>query len=156
MPPAPLAGLDRMLAAPRSAVVRVLAWAAVNYVLLLLAVVVAYVVVAVPPVSLLPSREPLSLEDHLLAVFYGTFGWPVHLLVVAAVSRARRARLWVVLASPLLSWMIFGLYYLGALEDHTSRSIVLAWTLYALVCRLLPPARRRLASPAGPVAAPER
>ena len=146
----PLGNLDRRLAAPRSAAVRLLAWAATNYVLFLLAVPVAYLAVALPPLSLLPSEAPLSLEDHLLAVVYGTFGWPVHLLVVAAVSRARRARLWVVLASPLLSAITFGLFYLGALTDHTARSVVLAWTLYALVCRLMPPARRPTAVPAAP------
>lgn len=152
MTPAPLAGLDRSLAAPRSALVRVLAWAATNYVLFLLAVPVAYLLVAVPPLSLLPSAEPLSLQDHLLAVVYGTFGWPLHLLVVAAVSRTRRARLWVVLASPLLSVVVLGLVYLGLGQSHTLRYVVLAWTLYAVVCRLLPPARRApsTADPVGP------
>ena len=149
MTPAPLAALDRLLARPRTAVGRVLAWAAVDYALLVLAVPVAYLLVALPPLSLLPSEYALSLEDHMLSLVYGTLGWPLHLAVVAAVSRARRARLWVVLASPLLSVPVLGLFYLGAPWDHTSRSVVLAWTLYGLVCRLMPPARRPSALPAG-------
>ncbi|MFC3686808.1 hypothetical protein [Aquipuribacter hungaricus] len=147
-PAAPLARLDRALSAPRPAVVRVLAWAAVNYLLLVVAVLVAYLLVAVPPLSLLPSEYPQSFEDHMLALLYGTTGWPLHLLVVAAVSRTRLARLWVVLASPLLSGISVGLYYLGIFHYDTARSVVLGWTLYALVCRFMPPARRPSAVPA--------
>lgn len=147
---APLASLDQRLAAPRSAVVRVLAWAATNYLLLLLATVAGYLLVALPPLSLIPSRpsdEGFDLTTvGFIAVFYGSFGWPVHLAVVAAVSRARRARSWVVLTSPLLSVIALGLPYLGVPFDSSLRAAVLAWTLYALVCRLLPPARRRRAA----------
>lgn len=130
--------VDRWMARPRRRSVRTLAWAATNYVLLLLAAVLGYLLTALPPLSLLPSEEPLSLADHaLLAWFYGSFGWPVHLWLVAAVSRARRARLWVVLATPLLSVITFGLIYLGVTEA-TGRSAVLAFTLYGLTCRLYP------------------
>lgn len=150
---APLAALDRVLASPSRAAVRVMAWAAANYLLLLVATVAGYVLVALPPLSLLPSRPSdegydLSLVA-LVAVFYGSFGWPVHLGVVAAVSRARRARLWVLVASPLLSVAVLGLPYLGAVTEPGLRAAVLAWTLYALVCRLMPPARRPSAAPAG-------
>lgn len=144
----PLAALDRRLAAPRSAVVRVLAWAAADLVLLVLCAVVGYALVALPPLSLLPSQEPLSLPDHvLLTVTFGSIGWALHLLVVAAVSRARRARLWVVLASPLLGAVVLLLPYLLAPFAHTGRSVVLSWTLYGLVCRLLPRPARPAAGP---------
>ncbi len=150
--PAPLAALDRRLAAPRPAVVRVLAWAAVDLVLLVLASVAGFLLLAVPPLSLLPSEEPLSLPDHvLLAVVFGSIGWALHLLVVAAVSRTRRARLWVVLASPLLGTATLLLPYLLAAVDRTARAVVLSWTLYGLVCRLLPPAAGPgRGAPAGP------
>lgn len=139
---APLAGLDRGLAGPRSAVVRVVAWAATDLVLLLLAAAAGYALVALPPLSLLPSEAPLSLQDHLLvAVVYAGVGWPLHLAVVAAVSRTRRARLWVVLASPLLGTAVLLLPYLLAAADATNRAVVLSWTLYGLLCRLLPPRR---------------
>lgn len=152
MAPAPLAALDRRLAAPRPAVVRVLAWAAADLVLLVLASVAGFLLLAVPPLSLLPSEEPLSLPDHvLLAVVFGSIGWALHLLVVAAVSRTRRARLWVVLASPLLGTATLLLPYLLAAVDRTARAVVLSWTLYGLVCRLLPPAAGPgRGAPAGP------
>ena len=82
----------------------------------------------------------------LLTWFYGSFGWPLHLWVVAGVSRARHARRWVVLTTPLLSVVIFGLVYL-LIAGATARSAVLSFTLYGLVCRLHPPGRG--ASPAG-------
>lgn len=130
--------LDRGVARPRRGSVRVLAWAGTNYALLLLAVVLAYVLAALPPLSLLPSRYPLDLQDHvLLAWFYGSLGWPVHLYVVAAASRARRARWWMVLSTPLLSVWVLGLVYLGV-TYATGRSAVLAYTLYGLICRPYP------------------
>lgn len=161
MAPAPLAGLDRGLAAPRSGIVRVLAWAATDLVLLLLAAALGFLALRLPPLSLLPSEDPLSLQDHLLvAVVFAMVGWPLHLGVVAAVSRTRRARLWVVLASPLLGSAVLLLPYLLALADATNRAVVVAWTLYGLLCRLLPPAplrRDRTDGPsAGPAARPGR
>lgn len=138
--------VDGWLHARRPALVRTLAWAAVNYLLLLAATAVGYLVVALPPLAWLPSDNPLSLEDVvLLAVVYGTIGWPLHLAVVAAVSRTRRARLWAVLATPLLSFIAFGLPWVLAAFDATGRAAVVAYLGYGLVCRLHP---RRLDPPA--------
>lgn len=141
--PGPLKGLDRGLATPRSALVRVLAWAVTNFLLLLVCTAVAAGAFALPPLSLLPARGgPLFLPDVvLLAVTFGSIGWVLHLGVVAAVSRLGRARLWMLLASPLLSAVVFGLPYVVAPFDTTNRAVVVAWTLYGLLCRPLPRAR---------------
>lgn len=142
---APLRALDRSLAWPAYAVVRVLAWAVANFLILLLVTGLAIALFALPPLSLLPSRgEPMTPSTViLLAVVFGSVGWPLHLGVVAAVSRLRRARLWIVLSSPLLGTVVLLIPYLLAPFDSTNRSVVLAWTLYGLLCRPLPPARAR-------------
>ena len=144
--PAPLAALDRGLAAPRSAVVRVLAWAATDLAAArarlggrLRAARGAAAVAAALGAAAVPAG-PRAGRRHLRQHRLG-----VHLLVVAAVSRARRARLWVVLTTPLLGAATLLLPYLLAAVDQTGRAVVLSWTLYGLVCRLLP---RRPAPPA--------
>ncbi len=138
--------VDGWLHARRPPLVRTLAWAAVNYLLLLAATVVGYLVAALPPLAWLPTGNPLSLEDVvLLVVVYGTIGWPLHLGLVAAVSRTRRARLWVVLGTPLLSVIAFGLPWVVAAFETTSRAAVVAYLAYGLLCRLHP---RRLDPPA--------
>lgn len=131
--------VDGWLARPRSVVSRTVLWALANYVLLLLAMMVGFLAVAAPPLAWLPSEEPLRLADLVLGVVvYGAFGWPLHLAVVAAVSRTRRARLWTVLSTPLLTVIVFGLPYLLATVDATNRAVVLAFVLYGLVARLHP------------------
>ena len=131
--------LDDRLASRRPGILRTLLWAGTDYALLLVSAAAAFVLAALPPLSLLPSDQPLDLPDHvLLTWFYGSLGWPVHLWVVAAVSGTRRARLWVVLTTPLLSVAVFGLVYVLAVGSDTGRSAVLAYTLYGLVCRLHP------------------
>lgn len=142
---APLAAVDLGLAAPRHAVVRVLAWAAANLLVLLLVTGLAIALFVLPPLSLLPSRgEPLTPSTViLLAVIFGSVGWPLHLGVVAAVSRLRRARLWILLSSPLLGAVVLLIPYLLAPFDATNRAVVLAWSLYGLLCRPLPPAPAR-------------
>jgi hypothetical protein len=138
VPAGPLGAVDRGLQRLRPEVVRTLAWIAVNFVVLLATSVLAFVVVAVPPLSLLPSEFPHSGEDHALGTTFALLTWPLHLAIVAAVSRTRRARLWSVLASPVLSLVTFLLPFLLATVDATNRSVVLSFVLYGLLCRLHP------------------
>lgn len=139
--PAPRPGraLDAWLHERRPGLLRTLAWAVVNYVLLLVATAVGYLVAALPPLSWLPSDNPLSLQDLVLVVVvYGSIGWPLHLGLVAAVSRTRRARLWAVLGTPLLSAIAFGLPWLLAAYELTGRAAVVAYLAYGLLCRMHP------------------
>lgn len=144
-PAGPLAAVDRLLLRPRPEVVRTLAWVAVNLVLLLATSVLAFALVAVPPLSLLSTANPLFVEDHALGTTFALLTWPLHLAVVAAVSRTRRARLWSVLSSPLLPLATLLLPFLLATVDATNRSVVLSYLLYGLLCRLHP---RRFDPPA--------
>lgn len=136
--------LDSWASGPRSALGRTAAWAAVNYGVLLLATVTGYLLMALPPLSLLPSAEPLVLADHVLgALLYGGIGWPLHLAVIAWVSRSQQARLWVVLTTPLMSFVTFGLIYVvAAAGSATAQAVVLTFTLYGVACRLYPSRRR--------------
>lgn len=143
-------GLDRWLHGLRPGLVRTLAWVVVNLLVLIATSAVALAVGALPPLSLLPTDVPLSPSDHaLLTVVFPLLTWPVHLAVVAAVSRARRARLWSALTAPLtVPLIVFLLPLLLVLHDATARSVVLAYVLYGLLCRLHP---RRWDARPGPV-----
>jgi hypothetical protein len=147
VPAGPLGAVDRWLARPRPRGVPTLLWALLNLVVLAVTAVVALAVVAVPPLSLLPSEFPLQPEDHFLGPILALLTWPLHLAVVAAVSRTRRARLWTVLTVPLLALPLLLLPFLLALADATNRSVVLAYLLYGAFCRLHP---RRFAVPDRP------
>lgn len=135
----PPGGVDRRVHALRPGLVRTLVWVAVNLVVLLATAALAIALVAVPPLSLLPSDEPLRSEDAALGTVYALLTWPVHLALVAALSRSRLARLWSTLSAPVvLSLVTFLLPLLLAAVDSTNRAVVLGYLLYGLLCRLHP------------------
>lgn len=131
--------VDRWIGSSGSSVLRTLRWVLINLGIGLLSVAGGIAIAALPPLSLLPTTYPLEPADVVwVTVFLGGLAWPVHLVVLWATARLRRARLWALLTVPVLALPALLIPFLGVFVDDGMRAVVLAYLFYGALCRLHP------------------
>ncbi len=112
-------------------------WIGVSFLTYGLAVVLGYVAVSVPPLSLLPSTgSAFTIDDHLqTTVLLPLVFWPVELLVVAFASNRRHFRLWATGSALLvLSAPSAFVPVLAIMSSDFARAASLTFALFGCAC----------------------